>query len=335
MSQTVKWGILGTAGIAKKAIIPAIERANNAKVIAVASSSDIKKAEEFGALFDIPKKYGSYDELLDDEEIEAVYIPLPNNLHVTWVTKAAEKGKHILCEKPAAITVEEVKYMVEACKRNNVLFMEAFMYQFHPQHQRVKELIESGVIGDVNLMRSAFSYSMNLESEAQNIRLNPELGGGSLYDVGCYCIHASRFILDKEPKQVFASGDIPANVGVDLTTAGLLTFEEGITASFSCSFQQPDENQYTVIGTKGKIDVPAAFRPDKQEGNGQILITDQNGETREEWVKGDQYALQIEHFSECVWSGSKPFYSIEQTIANMKVLEACQKSLQQNRLMLV
>ncbi|KHF41368.1 Gfo/Idh/MocA family protein [Halalkalibacter okhensis] len=333
MSKTVKWGILGTAGIARKAIIPAIERAGNAEVVAVASSSDRKKAEEFGELFDIPKRYGSYNELLEDDDIEAVYIPLPNNLHVTWVTKAAQKGKHILCEKPAAITVEETIHMVEVCKQNNVLFMEAFMYQFHPQHQRVKELIGNGEIGDVNFIRSTFSYSMDVVNEAQNIRLNPELGGGSLYDVGCYCIHASRFILGKEPKRVFVSGDIPENIGVDLTAAGLMTFEDGVTASFSCSFQQPFENQYTVIGTKGRIELPAAFRPDIHEGNGQILITDQDGKTREESIKGDQYALQIEHFSDCVLEGKNPIYSALETIANMKVLEACQKSLQQNILM--
>jgi predicted dehydrogenase len=328
MSKLVKWGILGAAGIARKAMVPAILNAKNAEVVAVASSSDIQKANEFADQFEIEKRYMSYEELLNDQEIDAVYIPLPNNLHATWVKQAAEKGKHILCEKPAAITVEETKSMVDVCKQNNVLFMEAFMYQFHPQHERVKEIIQSGEIGEVNLMRSSFSFY--LDQAAKNIRLNQELGGGSLYDIGCYCIHASRYILEKEPKQAYASGDLSAQLGVDLTTSGILTFEGGVTASFDCSFQQPFENRYVVVGTKGKIEVPAAFRPDVQEGKGEILITDEHGEQRKEVLNGDQYTLQIEHFSDCILNEQTPVYSGEETIKNMNVLEACLESVQKN-----
>ncbi|MDT8860905.1 Gfo/Idh/MocA family oxidoreductase [Alkalihalobacillus sp. MEB130] len=331
MSNVVKWGILGTAGIARKAVVPAILRAENAEVMAVASSSNKQKAEEFADLFDIPKRYGSYEELLDDQEIQAVYIPLPNHLHATWVKKAAEKGKHILCEKPVSLTEKETKSMIEVCEQNNVVFMEAFMYQFHPQHQRVKELIESETIGEVTSMRSAFSFFMDVEAQAQNIRLNREFGGGSLFDIGCYCLHVSQYILEKEPNQVYVSGHIPPEFGVDLTAAGILSFEGGITASFSCSFQQPFENHYTIIGTKGRIDVPAAFRPDVTEGDGRIIVTNQNGETTEERLSGDQYVLQIEHLSTCVLTGETPIYDNEAMLKNMKVLEACHKSLHENR----
>ncbi|GAE27826.1 oxidoreductase [Halalkalibacter wakoensis JCM 9140] len=330
MSEKIKWGIVGTAGIAKNAIVPAILRANNAEVVAVASRGNKQKADEFADLFQIEKTYESYDDLLNDKEIQAVYIPLPNNLHAEWVKKAARKGKHVLCEKPAALTEEETKSMVDVCNQEKVVFMEAFMYQFHPQHDRVKEIIRSGEIGDVSLMRSSFSFFLDVESE--NIRLDAQLGGGSLYDIGCYCIHASRFILEKEPNQVFAASNHRLPSGVDLTTTGILTFNDGVTASFSCSFQQPFENGYEVVGTNGKIKVPFAFRPDVEGGKGEIVITNKDGESRTEVVNGDQYALQIEHFSHCILTNEKPSYDGTKSIENMKVLEGCLVSLQNNKI---
>lgn len=324
MSGKVKWGILGAAGIARKAVVPAIGAAKNAEVIAVGSSS-LTKADEFANLFAIPKRYASYEEVLADKEINAVYIPLPNHLHAEWVKKAAESGKHVLCEKPAAMTVEETKSMIDACRENGVLFMEAFMYQFHPQHRRVQELIENGDIGEVNLMRSTFSFSLDLKQD--NIRLKRDMGGGSLFDVGCYCIHVSRFILGKEPKKVFAAGDVHKELGVDLSLSGILSFEDGVIASFDSSFQQPNENRYEVIGTKGKIEVPVAFRPDVNGGNSEIIITSKSGERRKESFFGDQYTTQIEHFSACIQNNETPVYPDEETIKNMSVIEACLESL--------
>ncbi|MCS0542599.1 Gfo/Idh/MocA family oxidoreductase, partial [Aeromonas veronii] len=184
----VRFGVLSTAKIARNTLIPAMERAHYAEVVAVASESG--KAKDFAAELGIPKHYESYTDLLNDPEIDAVYIPLPNQLHKQWAIEAAKHGKHVLCEKPAALTSQDVEEMAAAFKENNVIFMEAFMYQFHPQHNRVKEIIAAGEIGDVKLIRSTFSFLHDLNSGS--IKMQKDLGGGVLYDVGCYCIHASR-----------------------------------------------------------------------------------------------------------------------------------------------
>ncbi|MCH1627986.1 Gfo/Idh/MocA family protein [Ferdinandcohnia quinoae] len=312
----INFGILSTANIARKALIPAIERSYNAQVLGVASGSG--KAESFAAELNIPKFYNTYEDLLDDPEIDAVYIPLPNQLHKKWTIEAAKRGKHVLCEKPAALSVEEIKEMVAVCRENNVVFMEAFMYHFHPQHKRVKEIITNGEIGDVNLIKSTFSFP--LEMDSNNIRLNPELGGGVVYDVGCYCIHATRMITGEEPVKVSAFSLNHPGTNVDTTVCGLLSFESGILASFDCSFEQQLVEQYEVIGTKGSIFVKHAFRPDREGACGLIKVTSEAGE-REEIAEGDQYALQVEHFAECILNGAHPVYGGEETIKNMQVIE--------------
>ncbi len=322
MKRVIKWGILSTANIAQKQIIPALQAAENNEVYAIASESN--KSKQVAETLNIPKAYDSYMELLADPDIEAVYVPLPNSLHKKWVIEAANKGKHILCEKPAALHSADLREMTNACAENNVLFMEAFMYQFHPQHQRVKEIIASGEIGDVKHMRAAFTFQLDLNKS--DIRINPELGGGSIFDIGCYCIHASLFLLDQEPKEVYVSGNITANVGVDLTASGLLTFDNGITAGFHCSFEEPMTHQYEIFGTKGAIRVPFAFRPDLRDGEGIISITDENGEAREEHVSGDQYLLQVEHFSTSILQ-QQPINKGKLSNKNLGVIEACYQSL--------
>lgn len=312
----VRFGILSTAEIARNTLIPAMERAHNAEVVAIASESG--KAENFAVELGIPKHYESYKELLKDPEIDAVYIPLPNQLHKEWALEAAKYGKHVLCEKPAALTAKDVEEMAVIFKENSVIFMEAFMYQFHPQHNRVKEIITSGEIGDVKLIRSAFSFYLDLQSD--NIRLRKDLGGGALYDVGCYCIHASRLITGEEPVEVTATANIHPTLGVDTTSAGTLKFEKGVIANFDCSFEQPFKAQYEVVGTKGYILAKNAFRPDNEGGRGVIVVSAEAGQ-REEVVQGDQYKLQVEHFAECVLSNQQPMYSVEETLKNLRVIE--------------
>jgi D-xylose 1-dehydrogenase (NADP+, D-xylono-1,5-lactone-forming) len=325
----VKWGILSTANIAKKALIPALQRVENTEVAAIASISG--KAEEAASEFSIPKACQSYEELLDDPEIQAVYIPLPNTMHKEWVTKAARKGKHVLCEKPAALTADDVREMAEVCRSNNVLFMEAFMYQFHPQHRRVKELIAEGAIGEVRHMRSAFTFKMDLEKSAQNIRLNKELGGGSVWDIGCYCIHSSRYILGEEPTEVFVKGSLHDEYGVDTKAAGILSFANGLTASFECGFEQPMKDLYEVSGTKGTIKVPFAYRPDRFPASEvSIDIINEEGEVRKETIKGNPYEIQVSHFSECILNGTQPAYSSEETIKNVQTIQACYQSMESN-----
>ncbi|WP_209125134.1 Gfo/Idh/MocA family protein [Alkalihalobacillus sp. BA299] len=324
MKKVINWGILGDAGIAKKAVIPAIQRATNATVMAIASQKGAP--QQTADQFHISKAYPSYHQLLTDPDIDAVYIPLPNALHKEWVIEAARNNKHILCEKPAALTSAEVEEMLAICQKQNVQFMEAFMYQFHPQHERVRQVIEEGEIGVVQQMNSRFTYLLNLSED--NIRLNQKLGGGSLYDVGCYCIHASRSILQEEPVSVYCDGRIDTRHNVDLTAHGVMSFPQNVVATFTCSFEQFPVNDYEIIGTKGKIIVPHAFRPDKQSGIGEIKIINETG-SRSEKVEGDQYRAQIEHFSKAILEQFEPTYNGEQTIWNMRVMDACFQSIAQ------
>ena len=325
----VKWGILSTANIGKKALIPALQSCGNAEVMAIASTSG--KAEDAATELSIPKAYGSYEDLLDDAEIHAVYIPLPNTLHKEWVIKAARKGKHVLCEKPAALKAEDVREMAEECRKNNVLFMEAFMYQFHPQHRRVKELIAEGVIGDVRHMHSVFTFKLDFEKNKENIRLNKELGGGSVWDVGCYCIHSSRFILGQEPSEVYVKGNVHERFGVDTKADGILKFQNGVTASFECSFEQPMKDFYEISGTKGAIKVPFAYRSDRFPGGEvEITIIDEKGEETKETLAGSQYEIQAAHFSQCILEGKQPVYSAEETIKNIQTIQACYQSMDKN-----
>lgn len=320
--QKVRWGILSTANIALTQVIPAIQRAENSEVVAIASGSD--KAQQAAEKLNISKAYESYEALLEDSSIDAVYIPLPNHLHKHWVMEAAKRGKHILCEKPASLTAEDTAEMIQFCRNNNVKFMEAFMYQFHPQHQRVKELIASDVIGEVKQMRASFSFY--LDNRQSNIRMNKEMGGGSVYDVGCYCIHAIRSILDAEPLSVNVHSQIDPKTGIDLTAVGNLSFGNGIAALFDSSFDMTFRNEYEVIGTKGSIRVPRAFRPDVSGGEGLILIQNTDGEQSEKIV-GDIYRSEIEHFSKAIIEDIDLSPFEENTIKNMKVIEACYQSI--------
>jgi xylose dehydrogenase (NAD/NADP) len=315
MNRKVKWGILGTAKIASEQLIPAIRRSANAEVVAIASGSG--KAQSFAERFEIPRVHDSYQALLDDPEVDAVYIPLPNHLHREWTIRAARAKKHVLCEKPASLTASEVREMLAACSENNVLFMEAFMYRFHPQHQKVKELIRDGEIGEVRLMRASFSFF--LENREGNIRLDPDKGGGAVYDIGCYCVHSIRNILGSEPVSVRAFGE--SNNGVDTDVRAILHFADGTRALFDCSFHMAMRQEYEVIGTNGRILVPFAYRPDLQGGRGIIEIHREDVKTEIALV-ADQYQLEVEHFSDCVLHGRQPVYSGEDIWKNMKVIDA-------------
>ena len=322
MATKVRWGILSTAYIAQDELLPAFTDAFNAEVVAIASSNN--KVYEIASNFRIPKIYGTYDELLDDPDIDAVYIPLPNALHSTWVKKTAEKGKHVFCEKPAALTVIEAKEMIEVCKKNSVMFMEGFMYQFHPQHKRVKEIIASGEIGEVKIMRVSLSFF--LEDQIGNIRMNQKLGGGSIYDVGCYCIHSIRNILNTEPKRVFASTQNDISNQVDMSVTGIIELENGIIAEFDAAMDRTRVGQYEIIGTKGTVQAPRAFIP--QNGNAHIVIVGESGNYRVEDLYGQQYTLEVEYFSQLILEGKMQEDLLEDTIQNMNVIEACFKSIE-------
>lgn len=318
----VRWGILSTAKIAQEQLIPAIQRSTNAEVIAIASNSG--KADDVAANFGIQKVYESYDALLQDPDIDAVYIPLPNHLHKKWTIEAAKQGKHVLCEKPASLVAEETEEMVNVCKDENVKFMEAFMYQFHPQHERVREIIKSGEIGEVKHMRVSFSFYL-AEMEG-NIRMDPKTGGGSIYDIGCYAIHSIRHLLQVEPTEVSVRATIDEKFGVDTSAFAYLKLENGIQATFDCSFEMTFRSEYEIVGTKGLIRVPRAFRPDNNGGEG-IVQVHIDGEMREEKIVGDIYKSEVELFSDAILKNIDPPYSGEKALKNMRVIDACYESI--------
>lgn len=318
----IRWGILSTANIAQTELIPAIFRAKNAEVIAIASRGS--KVHQVALDLNIPRAYENYDELLEDKNIDAVYIPLPNHLHKEWVFKAAKQGKHVLCEKPVALTAEEAHEMVQICKENNVKFMEAFMYQFHPQHARVKEIISSGEIGEVKLIRS--SHSFYFQDRDGDIRMNQDMGGGSIYDVGCYSIHAIRNILQTEPSKVHVYAEIDSDTNVDTSAFAYMELENGVKALVDCSFDMVGRNEYEIVGTQGSIKVPYAFRPDRNGGVGHVIVKNENS-IREEMLFGDIYCLEVEHFSQAILEDFQPIYSGESAINNMRVINAFYESI--------
>lgn len=324
--KKVRWGVLSSANIGQTQVIPAILRSENAEMVGIASRGD--KAKDVATALSIPKYYDSYEMLLRDPEIEAVYIPLPNHLHKEWVTKAAENGKHVLCEKPVSLTANEGREMAAICKEKDVKFMEAFMYQFHPQHQRVQEIITSGEIGEIKFMRSSFSFYM--EDRQSNIRMKKEMGGGSIYDIGCYSIHAIRNLLKSEPIEVEAYAELDPQSGVDLSAIVYMKLANGVKAVFDCSFDMAFRQEYEVVGTKGRIAVPRAFRSDVNGKEGLIIVHSGQGE-RTEKIYGDQYKAQIEHFSQAILEDAPLFYSAENTLQNMRVIDACYQSIERKK----
>ncbi|SEO57843.1 Predicted dehydrogenase [Amphibacillus marinus] len=322
MNKVVKWGILSTASIAQYEVIPAFKRASNAEVVAISSLSG--RAQEVADLLGIEKAYESYHEVLDDPDIDAVYIPLPNHLHKQWAIMAAEKKKHILCEKPAGLTAIEISEIEQACKANGVIFMEAFMYYLHPQHQRVKQLINDRAIGEVKAFRGTFSYK--LHDRDTNIRMTKEMGGGSLYDVGCYPIHAMRNILGLEPSSVYSEAVIDELTDVDVTTISVFKFTSKVLGTVESSFDTVGRSEYEVIGTEGRIYVPRAFRPDTRGGEG-VVIVEKAGCKTEEYYRNDLYLDEVEHISHAILTESEPIITVEDTHANMKAIDACYRSI--------
>ncbi len=318
-NRKIRWGVLSTANIGRAAVIPAIQHSYNGELVAIASR-DAQKARDFAAKLNIPSSYDSYEALLAADDIDAVYIPLPNSLHHEWTLKAAAAGKHILCEKPLALNAAECDAMAEAARLHGVKLMEAFMYRFHPQTQKVVELIGSGAIGEVRLIHAAFTFRVTNPS---NIRLQAQLGGGSLMDVGCYCVNLSRTLAAQEPIEVQAYANWSAS-GVDEQMVGNLRFANGLLAPFDCALSLSRREFYQVVGTEGALDVPVAFLP----GANDTLIRQRIG--RDEVVHTiagvDEYRLMVEHFAECVLRDQPPRYPPAEAAANMRVIEALYRS---------
>jgi xylose dehydrogenase (NAD/NADP) len=317
---TLRWGILSTANIGRGAVIPAIHHAANGEVVAVASR-EVARAREFAAANGIPEAHGTYEALLEDDGIDAVYIPLPNSMHLEWTVRCAEAGKHVLCEKPLGLTAEECDTMAAVAEQAGVLCMEAFMYRFHPRVDRVLAVIAEGAIGELRSIYSAFTFKL---TKPDNIRWFPELGGGSLMDVGCYCVNVSRTMARREPVEVQAVATW-TDRNVDAQMAGLLRFEDGVTAQFDCALSMERREVFHVAGTDGHLEIAGAFLP----GTGDMTIEEYHGrgETKSHPVAGaDEYQLMVEHFAECVSTGAPVRYPLAEAAANMRVIEALYRS---------
>jgi xylose dehydrogenase (NAD/NADP) len=314
--RRIRWGVISTANIGRAAVNPAIQASSNGELVAVASRTGAR-ATAFAAEHGFSRAYGSYEALLDDETIDAVYIPLPNGLHREWTIRAAEAGKHVLCEKPLALDAAECEEMQAAADGAGVKLMEAFMYRFHPRTERVVEMLRSGAIGEPRVVRSAFTFRLR---SPDNIRLDPELGGGALMDVGCYCVNVSRTLAGEEPESAQASAHWTER-GVDELLVGVLRFPGGLVAHFDCALTLERAEAYEVGGTDASLRVESAFLP----GTDDVEILESRGRegVTSHGVEGvDEYRLMVEHFADCVLDDREPRYPASEAAANMRVIEA-------------
>ncbi len=321
-STRLNWGFLSTAHI-NNALVKPLRISKRNRLLGVASR-DLDKAQAAAARWNIPKAYGSYEAMLSDPEIDVIYNSLPNSLHAEWTIKAAQAGKHILCEKPLALTVEDVDAMASAARQAGVVLAEAFMYLHHPQTVQVKTWVDEGLIGDVQIMRGAFSYVQNRPND---VRLDPDLGGGSLWDVGCYPISYARYILGAEPEEVFG-WQVIGSTGVDTTFSGQLRFLGGALAQFDCSFCSSERHTIEVIGNKAELQVPDPYKP----GYYEHLILSHDDKVKRLGVKGQAlYLGEVEDIASAILDGKAPRISLEFSRGNIAVINALIKSAQEDR----
>jgi predicted dehydrogenase len=318
----LRWGILSTATIGRTKVIPGIAGAPNCEVVAIASRH-LEAARAVAAAHAIPRAYGTYEALLADAEVDAVYIPLPNHLHAPWTIAAAEAGKHVLCEKPLALTAAEAETMIEAADRAGVALMEAFMYRHHPSWVAVREIVASGRIGPLVAIQSWFSY---YNDDPANIRNVLDTGGGALYDIGCYSVNLSRMLFDAEPSRVTgAIGRDPLG-GTDTVVAGILAFGDRL-ATFTASTRAEDDQRVDVYGTKGRISVEIPFNipPDRPTrihvaaGGDPPVAPDVETMT---FDTTDPYTAEAEQFAEAVLAGRPVPVPPADAVANLHVIEA-------------
>jgi predicted dehydrogenase len=326
----VRWGILGAANIALQKVIPAMQRGRMSRVVAIASR-DLAKAWAAADAFGIARAYGSYEELLGDPGVEAVYNPLPNHLHVPWSIRAAEAGKHVLCEKPIALSATEARALLGARDRTGVKIGEAFMVRAHPQWAKVRELIDAGRIGDMRLVVGHFSY---YRRDFTDIRSKLDFGGGALMDIGCYPVMLSRWLFNAEPIEVSAQIERDPEMKVDRLVSGLLRFEKG-QASFTCSGQLVPHQRMNVFGTRARIEVEIPFNPPPDtaariyvDGGGDLAGRDR--ETIELPIV-DQYTLQGDRFSEAIRGVGDVPVGLDDAIRNMAVIDALFRSAETRR----
>jgi len=319
---SVRWGILSTARIGVEKVIPAIQNGDRCEVVAIASRSGTK-ARSAAERLAIPKAYESYEALLADPTIDAIYNPLPNHLHVPWSIRALEAGKHVLCEKPIGLSLAEGRRLADAgAKYPGLKLMEAFMYRHHPQWQRTRQLVRDGAIGRLRAIQTVFCY---YNADPHDVRNNPETGGGGLMDIGCYPISLSRFIFDAEPARVSGIVELDSDFGVDRLASAMLDFGNGLS-TFTCSTQLSPWQRVNIFGDQGRIEIEIPFNapPDRPC---RLWVQHADGEIEEiVFDVCDQYTIQAELFARAIIDGAPVPTPIEDAVANMKVIEAVLRS---------
>lgn len=331
MTRKLRWGVMSTANIAQIAMIPAIQQ-STLGTVDVLASRDVEKARSVAKSLGIGRIVGSYEALLEDHDVDAVYIPLPNSLHAEWTVRAAAAGKSVLCEKPLATSADGVREQIETCTKHGVSLMEGFMYRFHPQTRRVQQLIASGVIGRVRHVHAHLSVNIMRTLDRSNIRYRDGLGGGALFDMGCYAVNIARMVFGSEPERVVGQMRVDPTLGVDISAACILEFAEGM-ATISCSFAADGQGTYTIVGTEGSIDVPRGIIPGlgTRAAEGLVVIVDSDGNRREEVFEPvNQYTNMVDAFSEAVLNKRPVPLPPEDGLNNIKVLEALARSSAKN-----
>ena len=320
----LRWGILGVAQINRR-LIPALQRAATAELRAIASRS-LDRAQSAARRDQIPVAYGRYEDLLDDPEIDAVYIPLPNSLHAHWTVEAARRGKHILCEKPLAANADEAQEMVQCCREHGVRLMDGFFWPHHPRTVELRRLIDSGSIGELRHVNGAFTF--RLDMDPANIRLQPELAGGSLMDIGCYPVYGARWAFQAEPTRVFATAEWQG--GVDVTMSAVMEFPGGRTALINCGFTTPFRGYLEMVGTERTVTVADMWLPGPR-ATYRIHRPDDSVE-KEIGIEGaDQIVCMVDNFGQAVLEGREPSPSPDQAVQTMRVLDALRESARTGR----
>jgi predicted dehydrogenase len=321
-SNILNWGLLSTARI-NRSVIPPLRASKRNQLLAVASRSQ-DLAQKFADKWKIERVHASYDDLLADPDIDVIYNPLPNHLHAEWTIKAVEAGKHVLCEKPIALSVEEADAIAGAAKTHGRVVAEAFMYRHHPQTLKVKEMVQNGSIGTLKLMRGSFSFVLDREGD---IRLDPAMGGGSIWDVGCYPISFMRTVVGAEPVEVFG-WQATGPTGIDETFVGQLHFAEEVYGQFDSSFVIPIHAHMEIIGSKATLIIPTPFKP----GVNEKIFLAHDGKTETIKVKGqDLYLGEVEDLADAILEGKAPRISLEDSRANVATIKALLESAQTNK----
>jgi predicted dehydrogenase len=313
--ENLSWGVLGTARIAAKAVIPAL-KASRHNIVSAIASRDLMRAQQFAQANAIPKAYGSYDELLQDADIDAIYIPLPNSDHAHWAIKAMEAGKHVLVEKPFALNADAAQLMVATSLEHSVLLMEAFMYRYHSRFEEIKEIVRGGSLGQLRFIQSTFSFQL---TNPNDYRLSAALGGGALYDLGCYCVNFQRMLVGREPHQVQALSYM-GSTNVDLQMSGTLDFGEQLFSHFDVAFNAAPQQYTRIIGTEGVLSFEKSFNPGNEAT--EAFLHRGSDSKRIKFKREDAYQNMVEHFYNVVASKEAPRFPLADAVNNLVVMDA-------------